>query len=79
MWVDPADDPRDTGIPPVGERHTLVQYLQAYRLTLRMKCDGLSAEQLARRSVPPSTLSLLGLVRAPGRGGADLDPPGDAG
>ena len=28
-----------------------------------MKCDGLDAEQLARRSVPPSTLSLLGLVR----------------
>jgi uncharacterized damage-inducible protein DinB len=28
-----------------------------------MKCDGLTPEQLARRSVPPSTLSLLGLVR----------------
>jgi uncharacterized damage-inducible protein DinB len=28
-----------------------------------MKCGGLDAEQLARRSVPPSTLSLLGLVR----------------
>ncbi|MFI7074775.1 mycothiol transferase [Micromonospora sediminicola] len=28
-----------------------------------MKCDGLDAEQLGRRSVPPSTLSLLGLVR----------------
>jgi uncharacterized damage-inducible protein DinB len=28
-----------------------------------MKCDGLDADQLARRSVPPSTLSLLGLVR----------------
>ena len=63
MWVDPADDPRDSGTPPVGERQTLVQYLQSYRLTLQMKCDGLSAEQLARRSVPPSTLSLLGLVR----------------
>jgi uncharacterized protein DUF664 len=63
MWVDPADDPREPGAPPVGERQTLVQYLQAYRLTLRMKCDGLAAQQLARRSVPPSTLSLLGLVR----------------
>jgi len=28
-----------------------------------MKCGGLDAEQLARRSVPPSTLSLLGLIR----------------
>jgi len=28
-----------------------------------MKCDRLDAEQLARRSVPPSTMSLLGLVR----------------
>ena len=30
---------------------------------MEMKCDGLDAEQLARRSVPPSTMSLLGLVR----------------
>jgi uncharacterized damage-inducible protein DinB len=28
-----------------------------------MKCEGLDAEQLARRSVPPSTMSLLGLLR----------------
>ena len=28
-----------------------------------MKCDGLNSDQLARRSVPPSTLSLLGLIR----------------
>jgi uncharacterized damage-inducible protein DinB len=63
MWVDPDDDPREVATPPVGERETLIHYLDAYRLTLRMKCDGLTAEQLARRSVPPSTLSLLGLVR----------------
>jgi hypothetical protein len=63
MWVDPDDDPRHVGTSPVGERETLIQYLDAYRLTLRMKCDGLTSEQLARRSVPPSTLSLLGLVR----------------
>jgi hypothetical protein len=63
MWVDPDDDPRDVGTSPVGERETLIQYLHAYRLTLRMKCDGLTPEQLVRRSVPPSTLSLLGLVR----------------
>ena len=28
-----------------------------------MKCDGLSDEDLRRQSMPPSTLSLLGLVR----------------
>ena len=63
MWVDPDDDPRDTGTSPVGERETVLGYLRGYRHTLRMKCDGLHAEQLAQRSVPPSTLSLLGLVR----------------
>ncbi len=63
MWVDPDDDPRDSGVQLVGERATLLEYLNAYRLTLRMKCDGLSADQLASRSVPPSTMSLLGLVR----------------
>ena len=63
MWADPDDDPRQNAASPVGERETLLQYLGSYRQTLRLKCDGLSAEQLARRSVAPSTMSLLGLVR----------------
>ncbi|WP_030904030.1 DUF664 domain-containing protein [Streptomyces sp. NRRL F-5126] len=64
MWTDPADDPRENqGSSPDGELATLEDYLTSYRLTLRMKCEGLDAEQLARRSVPPSTMSLLGLVR----------------
>ncbi|MFE2546734.1 DinB family protein [Actinacidiphila glaucinigra] len=64
MWVDPDDDPRNTDGPsPEGELATLQDYLTSYRMTLRMKCQGLDAEQLARRSVPPSTMSLLGLVR----------------
>jgi uncharacterized damage-inducible protein DinB len=62
MWVDPADDPRSYG-SPTGEKATLREYLGNYRLTLEMKCSGLDAEQLARRSVPPSTMSLLGLIR----------------
>jgi uncharacterized damage-inducible protein DinB len=62
MWMDPADDPRTYGNPK-GEKATLREYLSNYRLTLDMKCGGLEAEQLARRSVPPSTLSLLGLIR----------------
>ncbi|MFF8811638.1 DinB family protein [Streptomyces pactum] len=64
MWLDPDDDPRDRKGPgPDGELATLREYLTDYRLTLRMKCEGLDPEQLARRSVPPSTMSLLGLVR----------------
>jgi uncharacterized damage-inducible protein DinB len=61
-WTAPEDDPRSYG-NPVGEKATYREYLGNYRLTIEMKCTGLDAEQLARRSVPPSTLSLLGLVR----------------
>ncbi len=46
-----------------GERDTVLTYLRNYRITFEMKCEGLDAEQLARRAVPPSTLSLLGLIR----------------
>ena len=63
MWLDPKDDPRETGVSPDGELATLQDYLTHYRLTLLMKCEGLDPEQLARRSVPPSTMSLLGLLR----------------
>ena len=64
MWVDPDDDPRNTdGVSPDGELATYQDYLSDYRTTLLMKCSGLAAEQLARRSVPPSTMSLLGLLR----------------
>ena len=62
MWTSPAEDPRSYG-NPVGEKGTYREYLGNYRLTIEMKCDGLDADQLARRSVPPSALSLLGLVR----------------
>jgi uncharacterized damage-inducible protein DinB len=63
MWVDPDDDPRDMGVELVDERATLIDYLRAYRLTLRLKCADLDASQMASRSVPPSTMSLLGLIR----------------
>src|SRR5438309_6863835 len=45
------------------ERAMLDGWLDYHRATLAMKCDGLSDEQLRLRSVPPSSLSLLGLVR----------------
>ncbi|HYN94852.1 MAG TPA: DUF664 domain-containing protein [Pilimelia sp.] len=63
VFLDPAADPREGG-PSLGdERGTLVEFLRGQRLTLEVKCAGLSPEDLARRSVPPSTMSLLGLVR----------------
>jgi uncharacterized damage-inducible protein DinB len=64
MWMDMALDPRFEAGPALeGERATLLDYLRAYRLTMEMKCAGLDAAQLASRSVPPSTMSLLGLIR----------------
>jgi uncharacterized damage-inducible protein DinB len=45
------------------ERAMLVAWLEYHRATLAMKCSGLDDEQLRERSVPPSSLSLLGLVR----------------
>ncbi|MFE2429358.1 DinB family protein [Streptomyces sp. NPDC059373] len=51
--------------PPLAgdERETLRAFLDYHRATLAMKCEGLSDEDLRRQSMPPSTLSLLGLVR----------------
>ena len=62
MFVHPDEDPRTDG-GFTGERATLVGFLGDQRLTLELKCAGLDAAAMARRSVPPSTLSLLGLVR----------------
>ncbi|MEU2614965.1 DinB family protein [Micromonospora sp. NPDC007271] len=62
MFLKPQDDPRSDGGFD-GERETLVGYLRDQRLTLELKCADLDPEQLARRSVPPSKMSLLGLVR----------------
>jgi len=45
------------------ERTALEQWLDYHRATLVTKCSGLTSEQLKRRASPPSTLSLLGLVR----------------
>jgi uncharacterized damage-inducible protein DinB len=56
--VERADTPRQA-----DERTMLVAWLDYHRATLERKCEGLDGEDLARRSVPPSTLSLIGLVR----------------
>ena len=59
MLPDDRIDPPRLG----GERETLRAYLDYHRATLAMKCQGLSDSQLRQRSMPPSTLTLLGLVR----------------
>ena len=41
----------------------LTAWLDWHRATLALKCEGLSPDQLRARLVPPSELSLLGLVR----------------
>ena len=51
--------------PPLlaGEREALDAWLDFHRDTLLTKCMGLTADQLRQRAVPPSALSLLGIVR----------------
>jgi len=46
-----------------GERQMLEAWLDFHRQTLLGKCGGLTAGQLAQRAAPPSSLSLLGLIR----------------
>jgi len=61
-WTAPPitrTDPPYTG----DERTSLESWLDHHRQTLLLKCAGLSSGQLKRRSVEPSSLSLLGLVR----------------
>ncbi|GAB1509252.1 DinB family protein [Actinophytocola sp. KF-1] len=59
-----GEDDRRFRNPTTGdERAVLAGVLAAQRATLEAKCAGLDTAPLADRSVPPSTLSLLGLVR----------------
>jgi hypothetical protein len=61
-WI--APDVSRTDPPPTSdERTSLDAWLDYHRQTLLGKCAGLTGEQLAERAVPPSSLSLLGLVR----------------
>lgn len=57
--IDDRVGPPSTG----GERDMMRAFLDYHRATLAMKCQDLTDEQLRTRSMPPSTLSLLGLVR----------------
>ena len=58
-----AEDTR-IGPPHFGtEREMLRAFLDYHRATLAMKCAGLTDDELREQSSPPSTLSLLALVR----------------
>lgn len=58
-WPYPDYDPAAVA----DERTTLTHFLAEQRDVFERKCAGLDAEQMARRSVEPSSMSLLGLVR----------------
>ncbi|MCX5610374.1 MULTISPECIES: DinB family protein [unclassified Streptomyces] len=62
IFVGPEEDGRFRGPATGEERGMLAGFLADQRATLELKCTGLEAD-LSRRSVEPSTLSLLGLVR----------------
>ena len=61
-WTAPQAERPVPGLIP-GDREALEARLDYQRATLLVKCAGLTAEQLKRRAIPPSQLSLLGLVR----------------
>lgn len=61
--VPDLEDNRSDGPMTGGERPVLDHWLDLYRDTVLLKIAGLDADQLCRRSVPPSTMSLLGVVR----------------
>ena len=61
-WIAPVvNRPEGPNIAP--ERVAMETLLDHHRATLLWKCGGLTGEQLAARTVPTSTMSLLGLVR----------------
>ncbi|WP_326633120.1 MULTISPECIES: DinB family protein [unclassified Streptomyces] len=61
-WTAPEAQ-RTPGSLVGGERGMLTGYLGRFRSTLLQKCAGLTGEQLAERTVPPSDLTLRGLLR----------------
>jgi uncharacterized damage-inducible protein DinB len=59
-----APDIARVNVPVVGDERAILEgYLDWHRQTLLFKCAGLTADQLKCRSIEPSGLTLLGLVR----------------
>ncbi|MEU5833818.1 DinB family protein [Streptomyces diacarni] len=57
------DDTRPDPPAVGGERETLGAVLDWHRATFELKCAGLTPRQLSERAVPPSGLSLHGILR----------------
>ncbi len=57
------EDTRTDGPMTGGERAVLDHWLDLYRDTVLLKIADLDAEQLTRRAVLPSSMSLIGVVR----------------
>ncbi len=63
-WTAPAVDRTDEFELLIADERTMIDTrLEIHRETLLHKCAGLTAEQLAEQALPPSNLSLLGLLR----------------
>jgi uncharacterized damage-inducible protein DinB len=62
-WTAPPPPGRTEPLPLTDERRALEEWVDYHRATLLTKCAGLTAQQLKTQAVPPSTLTLLGLVR----------------
>ncbi|GGP81933.1 DinB family protein [Streptomyces melanogenes] len=58
-----TDDQRIHPSKVADDRASLLSFLDYQRATLAMKCAGLTGEQLKRKAIPTSQLTLLGLVR----------------
>lgn len=59
-WAADARPP----LPTVGdERELLTAYLEHHRQTFELKCAGIPPDRLSDKAVPPSGLSLHGLLR----------------
>jgi hypothetical protein len=60
MWPEDTRPP----LPNVGDERTLLAaYLDHYRATLEQKCTGVDVARLSEATMPPSTMTLHGLVR----------------
>jgi hypothetical protein len=61
-WTAPPTPPAD-GPMTGGDRPMLEAYLAFQRSKLLSRCAGLTGAQLAQPTIPPSNLTLLGLIR----------------
>lgn len=63
-WTAPTVERHDLHDLLIADERTLLdERLELHRMTFLLKCAGLNGEQLATQAMPPSNLSLLGLLR----------------